>query len=959
MIKSLAFILLLLGLSHCKENYKFGFMLDENDNYAGAFENIINFAIAEFNDKSQSIELTPNVLKYNGGSLYKMVDASCDLLTDDIILAISPSNSNNIGVQADILNKVNMPMIASAASNSQLLTGSRDELFLMPPLDVMQAQVIVGILSKYGWMKLSIIASDSNYGIHGVTFFQQLLVETTAEESIMEEFDTSVYFFNALDDPKMINIDDIVTNVIASMDRVFLLHCEDHYGQWVLKKAHESGILGKDFVWILSEGITSSPQNLKFKLDDHDDVGYYPSYYEGLLGISLYVETESSAYKAFKDKALTALAGKIKPEDITPIVVMLYDAILMAGTALDDDELVKNRDLPPSPACGEEPWEGAGTIIESLIGYDYEGVSGSYVFTENHTITKNVKYRIVNFMDSGTGAGGMFSSIGTWTAESRLQITSEEVQFLGGSKVAPRGVANNLNSRHMYIGAVHGPPFALNPTGCKENECWSGITPTVMKKLSVDLNFTYEFVSPEDGKYGHFNETTKIWSGMVGDLLLNKVDMIAMDLTVSSQRRAYIDFTTSFLETGVSSIIKGESKTGTKFFFLSPFGLSTWVAIMIAFVIISFVQSFVAKLSPFDDHGKVSYATRKCVCSKCTWRRTDEMSHEVSNPLEPCLVDEAEEECAETKSTVMNSLWMVAGSLVGQGGDPLPRSPSGRVIVLTWWFFVMLIVNMYAANLTAFMTLDKRGVPIKKSTDLLTQSEYGWGIRPRSSTGGLMKFHINEQLRELALKATPMETFDSCLARVNEGGFAIFEDHLWLEYNISNSCDVFFIEEKLLAVPVAFGLPNNSPYAHLLNKYILKYREHGYFNDLWTEMGTGERMCGGDVNIGNDKTLEFSTLAGIFYILFGGLGLGILFLLVELVCASMGDASKKTSFSKSLIQRVTAPVSGEVRRGDKINSENDENGTQIRIHKNHPGELEMTNANEYMSAAHRHSKRNT
>ena len=62
----------------------------------------------------------------------------------------------------------------------------------MAPSDEFQAEVILDILTHYGWTDLAIIASDSNYGIHGVTILQQLLSETTAEDSVVEEFDIEV-----------------------------------------------------------------------------------------------------------------------------------------------------------------------------------------------------------------------------------------------------------------------------------------------------------------------------------------------------------------------------------------------------------------------------------------------------------------------------------------------------------------------------------------------------------------------------------------------------------------------------------------------------------------------------------------------------------------------------------------------------------------------------------------------
>jgi ABC-type amino acid transport substrate-binding protein len=397
---------------------------------------------------------------------------------------------------------------------------------------------------------------------------------------------------------------------------------------------------------------------------------------------------------------------------------------------------------------------------------------------------------------------------------------------------------------------------------------------------------------------------------MVGDLLKNKIDVIAMDLSVSSQRRSYIDFTFSYLDSGISLVIKGESKTDNRFFFLSPFALSTWVAILVAIVTISVFQAISGRFSPYDQHGIIAFAVENCNCKKCEDHKNvhdPNAKRAVKELANKCLLKQAQNEINLDAISVNNALWVVGGGLFGQGGEPLPRSSSGRMILLTWWFFVMLISSMYGANLTAFMTLDKQGVPIKKPSELLSQSVYKWGVPYHSITGVLLKSHIDENHRKLGKQAQIVLNFDAGMRAVNKGGFALIEDTLWLEYNISESCDIFFVGEKLLTIPLAFGLPINSPYARLFNKQILKYREEGYFRDLWKEYGRRieERKCG-KKGVGNDKTLNFRTLIGIFYVLILGLIVSAALLLFEIIVATIQDKplEDKTPFLEKLKKRL-------------------------------------------------------
>jgi len=53
---------------------------------------------------------------------------------------------------------------------------------------------------------------------------------------------------------------------------------------------------------------------------------------------------------------------------------------------------------------------------------------------------------------------------------------------------------------------------------------------------------------------------------------------------------------------------------------------------------------------------------------------------------------------------LFNSLWFVAGSIVQQGADNTPRSASGRMLGGAFWFFTLILISTYTANLAAYFT---------------------------------------------------------------------------------------------------------------------------------------------------------------------------------------------------------------------------------------------------------------
>ena len=54
--------------------------------------------------------------------------------------------------------------------------------------------------------------------------------------------------------------------------------------------------------------------------------------------------------------------------------------------------------------------------------------------------------------------------------------------------------------------------------------------------------------------------------------------------------------------------------------------------------------------------------------------------------------------------SLMNCIWFTTASFLQQGPDYTPRGASGRILSAAFWFFVIIIVSTYTANLAAFFT---------------------------------------------------------------------------------------------------------------------------------------------------------------------------------------------------------------------------------------------------------------
>ena len=62
------------------------------------------------------------------------------------------------------------------------------------------------------------------------------------------------------------------------------------------------------------------------------------------------------------------------------------------------------------------------------------------------------------------------------------------------------------------------------------------------------------------------------------------------------------------------------------------------------------------------------------------------------------------------------------------------RSLSGRIVGSVWWFFTLILISSYTANLAAFLTVERMLTPIESADDLAKQTTIQYGTLKSGST---------------------------------------------------------------------------------------------------------------------------------------------------------------------------------------------------------------------------------
>uniref|UniRef100_F1KT32 Glutamate receptor 1 n=1 Tax=Ascaris suum TaxID=6253 RepID=F1KT32_ASCSU len=461
-----------------------------------------------------------------------------------------------------------------------------------------------------------------------------------------------------------------------------------------------------------------------------------------------------------------------------------------------------------------------------------------------------------------------------------MMIWKQGVGFFANRTIAQH-TRKHLESseRHKIVKVVTviTEPFVMlkrgcessNRTECQGNERFEGFCIDLLKLLSDRIeDFHYEIIL--SNKYGA-KQPDGSWDGLIGALLSGEADVCVASLTINQDRERVVDFSKPYMTTGISIMIKKPDKQEFSVFsFMQPLSTEIWMYIIFAYVGVSVVIFLVSRFSPYE------------------WR-VEEMPNgngfTISNDF-----------------SVYNCLWFTLAAFMQQGTDILPRSISGRIASSAWWFFTMIIVSSYTANLAAFLTLEKMQAPIESVEDLAKQTKIKYGIQQGGSTAQFFKYssvQIYQRMWRYMESQVPT-VFTSSYAegiervRNHKGRYAFLLEATANEYaNTRKPCDTMKVGANLNSVGYGVATPFGSPYKDQINLAILALQERGEMKKLENKWWYDRGQCDQGITVdGHNASLNLSKVAGIFYILMGGMIASMIAALGEFLYRSRIEARK-------------------------------------------------------------------
>ncbi|CAB1316650.1 unnamed protein product, partial [Coregonus sp. 'balchen'] len=239
-------------------------------------------------------------------------------------------------------------------------------------------------------------------------------------------------------------------------------------------------------------------------------------------------------------------------------------------------------------------------------------------------------------------------------------------------------------------------------------------------------------------------------------------------------------------------------------------------------------------------------------------------------------------------------------------------SLSGRIVGGVWWFFTLIIISSYTANLAAFLTVERMVSPIESAEDLAKQTDIAYGTLDSGSTKEFFrrsKIAVYEKMWGYMKSAEPTvftkNTQEGVVrVRKSKGKYAFLLESTMNEYTEQRKpCDTMKVGGNLDSKGYGVATPKGSLLRSAVNLAVLKLNEQGLLDKLKNKWWYDKGECGSGGGGEKDKSsqaLSLSNVAGVFYILVGGLGLAMLVALIEFCYKSRNEAKR---------MKVEAPMS--------------------------------------------------
>nr|WJJ63364.1 glutamate receptor ionotropic 6 [Pachyrhinus yasumatsui] len=833
------------------QNYNLAGFFEEEENELNqkAFELAIEMTNENREEEKHLVSLIEPIASYDP---FPAMNATCNVLKLGVIGIFGPKSLSNINAVQSVCDEKEIPHILTRWIYNPLRPGSALNFYPHPPL---LTQAYIDIIREWKWKTFTVLYEDDE----SLLRLSELIV-LSKERGI-------VVSVEQLDREGTGNYRDALKKIWKTKQKFIVIDCQINNLVELLIQCQQVGIMTSEYNYFITN------------LDAHTkDLSPFQWSETNITGIRLinpkspYVQEVSK--KLFTDTdeqdELIQVAAKLETE-----TALLIDAVHMFSVTLTNLEAHEPIDLKAVPLDCYQPrsWEYGYSLVNLLKTSSFRGLTGPIEFN-------NEGHRSVFGLQVYEIREGGIIDVASWNSSEGLNVTRKYhvPQILDEDSLR--------NKTFVIIISLTDPYGMLKETSDNliGNERYEGFSIDLIHELSLLEGFNYTFIVQADGKNG--NKVNGHWTGMIGAVIDGVADMAITDLTITADRAEAVDFTSPFMTLGVSILFQKPSKAPPNFFsFAEPFAIDTWIALAVAFMVVSLSFFLLGRICPDE------------------W----------TNPY-PCV---EEPEFLINQFSLTNSVWFATGAMLQQGSEIAPIAIPTRLVSGVWWFFVLIMVSSYTANLASFLVTENN-VELFTNVKSLVENAEKHEIRYGAKSGGATvdffeKSTGNPTYQEIFkhMRDHPEDMPNDNKDGVKMAGtmkYAFFMESTSIEYTIQRECNLTIVGDRLDEKGYGIALRKDSPYRTKLSTAILKLQSSGVIEKIrkkWWEERKGGGQCTGADDDTEATPLDLQNVEGIFYVTIFGTILGAVLVLFEYAFSILRMAKRaKMSFKEALKQEL-------------------------------------------------------
>ncbi|XP_071050374.1 glutamate receptor ionotropic, kainate 2-like isoform X13 [Onthophagus taurus] len=551
---------------------------------------------------------------------------------------------------------------------------------------------------------------------------------------------------------------------------------------------------------------------------------------------------------------------------------LMYDSVFVFAIGLQTLEQSHTLKLSNVSCDREQPWDGGLSLINYINAVEFRGLSGPIEFKEGRRI--QFKLDLLKLKQHA------IVKVGEWNPGAGVNVTDRAAFFDPGTMNVTLIVTTILEQPYVML---------RHQSNLSGNARYEGFCIDLLKGIAQMVGFEYRIELVPDGKYGAIDLETGEWNGIVRQLMDKRADLAVGSMTINYARESVIDFTKPFMNLGISILFKVPTVKESAFFtFLNPLGFDIWIFVFGAFFMASFTLFTLARFSPYEWVKPIP------------WRQQDYLVNGFN---------------------MSNSFWFITGTLLRQASGVNPQATSTRIVGGIWWFFTLIIISSYTANLAAFLTVERMITPIENAEDLAGQTDIPYGTLDSGSTMTFFRDSMIETYKKMwrfmENRKPPVfvPTYEEGIQRVLEGNYAFLMESTMLDYIVQRDCNLTQIGGLLDSKGYGIATPMGSPWRDKISLAILELQEKGEIQllyDKWWK-NTGETCTRNEKGKESKaNSLGVDNIGGVFVVLLCGLAFAVIVAIIEFCYNSKKNALAEKRSPSSPHQSLCSEMGGEL-----------------------------------------------